>query len=86
MVSDLALPQTAAGGADQCNTVSQNAFSTLLAAGGNCDQQGAADDMIDLAKQLNNDPNMIRLAQIFAQQPRNAVRSSISVKETIQCV
>lgn len=30
--------------------------------------------MIDLAKQLNNDPEMIRLAQLFVQQPRNAVR------------
>ena len=28
--------------------------------------------MIDLAKQLNNDSEMIRLAQIFVQQPRNA--------------
>ena len=30
--------------------------------------------MIDLAKKLNNDSEMIRLAQIFVQQPRNAVR------------
>lgn len=29
--------------------------------------------MIDLAKQLKSDPEMIRLAQIFVQQPRNAV-------------
>jgi len=29
--------------------------------------------MIDLAKQLKNDPEMIRLAQLFVQQPRNAV-------------
>ncbi|KAJ3759048.1 hypothetical protein EV360DRAFT_94329 [Lentinula raphanica] len=64
---------TAAGGASQCNTISQTAFSTLLAAGGNCDQQNAADSMIDLAKTLNNDSEMIRLAQIFVQQPRNAV-------------
>ncbi|KAJ3711951.1 hypothetical protein C8R42DRAFT_595303 [Lentinula raphanica] len=63
---------TAAGGASQCNTISQTAFSTLLAAGGNCDQQNAADSMIDLAKTLNNDSEMIRLAQIFVQQPRNA--------------
>ncbi|KAL5513871.1 hypothetical protein ACEPAG_2632 [Sanghuangporus baumii] len=62
----------AAGGAGQCNPVSQTAFTSLLAAGGNCDQQDAADSMIDLAKQLNNDPDMIRLAQIFVQQPRNA--------------
>ena len=29
--------------------------------------------MIDLAKQLNNNADMIRLAQIFSQQPRNSV-------------
>ncbi|KAJ3860206.1 hypothetical protein EV359DRAFT_49579 [Lentinula novae-zelandiae] len=63
---------TAAGGAGQCSTISQTAFTTLLAAGGNCDQQNAADSMIDLAKTLNNDPDMINLAQIFVQQPRNA--------------
>ncbi|KAI0067437.1 hypothetical protein BV25DRAFT_1912070 [Artomyces pyxidatus] len=62
----------AAGGADQCNTISQVAFQTLLAAGKNCDQQDAADQMIDLAKKLDNDPEMIRLAQLFVQQPRNA--------------
>ena len=64
----------AAGGADKCNTISVNAFQTLLAAAGPCDQQNSADQMIDLAKTLNNDPDMITLAQIFAQQPRNTVR------------
>lgn len=63
---------TAAGGAAQCGTISQTAFSSLLAAGKNCDQQDAADSMVDLAKQLNNNAEMIRLAQIFVQQPRNA--------------
>ena len=67
--------QTAAGGATQCGTISQTAFSSLLAAGKNCDQQDAADSMVDLAKQLNNNAEMIRLAQIFVQQPRNAVRT-----------
>ncbi|KAK0477951.1 hypothetical protein IW261DRAFT_256821 [Armillaria novae-zelandiae] len=61
-----------AGGAGQCNPLSQTAFTSLLAAGGNCDQQNAADQMIDLAKQLNNDADMIRLTQLFVQQPRNA--------------
>ena len=28
--------------------------------------------MIDLAKQLNNDPDMIKFTQIFVQQPRNS--------------
>lgn len=68
--------QIAAGGADQCNPISQTAFSSLLAAGGNCDQQDAADQMVDLAKTLGNDAEMIRLAQLFVQQPRNAVRFS----------
>jgi hypothetical protein len=36
-------------------------------------KQDAADQMVDLAKTLNNDPDMIRLAQIFVQQPRNSV-------------
>jgi len=49
-------------------------FGTLLAAPGPCEQQNAADNMIDLAKTLNNNANMIKLAQIFAQQPRNSVR------------
>ncbi|KAK0452076.1 uncharacterized protein EV420DRAFT_690943 [Desarmillaria tabescens] len=62
----------AAGGAGQCNPLSQTAFTSLLAAGGNCDQQNAADQMIDLAKQLGNDAEMIRLTQLFVQQPRNA--------------
>src|SRR6185369_4701823 len=66
--------QLAAGGGQKCNPVSQIAFTSLLAAGKNCDQQDAADQMIDLAKQLNNDAEMIRLAQLFVQQPRNAVR------------
>ncbi|KAG5636125.1 hypothetical protein H0H81_009032 [Sphagnurus paluster] len=61
-----------AGGAQQCNDIAQTAFSTLLAAGKNCDQQDAGDKMIDLAKTLNNDAEMIRLAQLFVQQPRNA--------------
>ncbi|KAH9934022.1 uncharacterized protein BXZ73DRAFT_89673 [Epithele typhae] len=61
----------AAGGADKCNPVSVTAFSTLLAAAGNCDQQDSGDAMIDLAKTLNNDADMIKFAQIFVQQPRN---------------
>ena len=30
--------------------------------------------MIDLAKTLNNDADMIKFTQIFVQQPRNTVR------------
>lgn len=63
--------QLAAGGADKCNPQSQASFSTLLAAAGPCDQQNAGDAMIDLAKTLNNDPDMIKFTQIFVQQPRN---------------
>jgi hypothetical protein len=65
--------QEAAGGAAQCNPLSVTAFTTLLAAAGPCEQQNAADQMIDLAKQLNNDAAMIKLAQTFCQQPRNTV-------------
>ncbi|KAL0948598.1 hypothetical protein HGRIS_011156 [Hohenbuehelia grisea] len=61
-----------AGGAAKCNPISQIAFVSLLAAGKNCDQQDAADAMVDLAKTLGNDPEMIRLSQLFVQQPRNA--------------
>ena len=64
----------AAGGQEQCGNISVTAFTTLLAAAGPCEQQNSADAMVDLAKQLNNDADMIRLAQIFAQQPRNTVR------------
>ena len=31
--------------------------------------------MVNLAKDLNDDPEMIRIAQIFAQQPRNSPES-----------
>jgi hypothetical protein len=64
----------AAGGGEQCNPTAVNAFQTLLAAAGPCDQQNAADSMINLAKTLKSDPDMIKFAQIFAQQPRNSVR------------
>ena len=49
------------------------AFTTLLAAAGPCDQQDSADAMIDLAKTLNDDADMIKFTQIFVQQPRNTV-------------
>jgi len=64
-----------AGGALQCNPQSQASFMTLLAAADACDQQDEADKMIDLAKQLNNDADMIKLTQIFVQQPRNSPNS-----------
>jgi hypothetical protein len=63
----------AAGGGQRCNPQSVAAFSTLLAAPGPCEQQDQADSMIDLAKQLGNDAEMIRLTQLFVQQPRNSV-------------
>lgn len=73
MLINLFTPQLSAGGAAKCNPISITAFTTLLAAAGPCEQQDAADSMIDLAKSLNNDPTMIKLSQIFAQQPRNTV-------------
>jgi len=65
----------AAGGGLQCNPVAVAAFATLLAAAGPCDQQNAADNMVDLAKTLNNDAKMIQLSQVFVQQPRNTPSS-----------
>ncbi|KAJ3806066.1 hypothetical protein F5876DRAFT_50699 [Lentinula aff. lateritia] len=64
-----------AGGGSQCNPIAVTAASTLLAAAGNCDQQNSADAMITLAKTLNNNADMISLAQVFAQQPRNSPNS-----------
>jgi hypothetical protein len=63
----------AAGGAEKCNEIAVTAAGTLLAAPPPCAQQDSADAMITLAKTLDNDAEMIRLAQIFRQQPRNAV-------------
>ncbi|OBZ65227.1 hypothetical protein A0H81_14698 [Grifola frondosa] len=65
----------AAGGGAQCSNISVTAFTTLLAAAGPCDQQNSADAMVDLAKTLNNNADMIKFAQIFAQQPRNSPTS-----------
>ncbi|KAH9059815.1 proline-rich protein [Lactarius vividus] len=67
-----------AGGGQQCNAIAVNAFGTLLAAAGPCDQQDNADIMMDLSKKLNS-PDMIKFAQIFAQQPRNTP-NSVSVE------
>ncbi|TFK71327.1 hypothetical protein BDN72DRAFT_462375 [Pluteus cervinus] len=64
-----------AGGGQKCNPQSIASFDTLLIAPGPCEQQDQADNMIDLAHSLNNDPDMIRLTQIFAQQPRNTPNS-----------
>ncbi|KAH9479464.1 hypothetical protein JR316_0008058 [Psilocybe cubensis] len=64
----------AAGGGQQCNPLSVTAFTTLLAAAGPCEQQDAADNLLSLGKQLNSN-DMITLAQIFAQQPRNSPNS-----------
>jgi len=64
-----------ANGGEQCNPISVTAFTTLLAAAGPCEQQDAADQMVDLAKTLNSDPDMIKFAQIFAQQARNSPNS-----------
>jgi len=64
----------AAGGGQRCNPLSVAAMTTLLLAGGNCDQQNAADNFMDLSKELNSN-QMIVLSQIFAQQPRNSPNS-----------
>jgi len=59
----------------QCNPLSVAAFQTLLAAAGPCDQQNAADNLIDFSKQQQNNAEMIALAQVFCQQPRNTPNS-----------
>lgn len=63
-----------AGGGEQCNPLAVKAFGTLLAAAGPCDQQNAADALVDLSKSLNSQ-KMIQLAQVFVQQPRNTPSS-----------
>jgi len=63
-----------AGGAQQCNSIAVNAFGTLLAGAGTCDQQNNADIMMNLSKKLGSTA-MISLAQTFAQQPRNTPNS-----------
>ncbi|CAE6410966.1 unnamed protein product [Rhizoctonia solani] len=68
-----------AGGGAQCNNIAVTAAGNLLAAPPACAQQDSADAMITLAKSLNNDAEMIRLAQIFRQQPRNAPDSLASL-------
>jgi len=64
----------AAGGGQQCNPMAVAAAATLLAAAGNCDQQNAADKMVDLSKTLGSS-QMLSLAQIFTQQSRNTPNS-----------
>ena len=66
------LSQDQAGGGLQCNPLAVTAAATLLAAAGPCDQQNAADQFVDLAKKLGSQ-QMLSLAQIFTQQPRNTV-------------
>lgn len=58
-------------------------FSTLLAGAGPCEQQDAADQMIDLAKQLDDNAQMIELARIFRQQPRNTVSVICSTRPRV---
>lgn len=65
--------QNKAGGGGQCNSMAVAAAETLLAAAGNCDQQNSADQFVTFAKTLSNPSQMISLAQIFVQQPRNTV-------------
>lgn len=64
----------AARGGEQCNPLAVSAAATLLAAAGPCDQQNAADKMVDLSKMLGS-AQMLSLAQIFTQQPRNTPSS-----------
>jgi len=65
----------AAGGSQQCDFIAVIALATLSTEAGPCEQQDAADSMVDLAKQLNKDSDMIKFAQIFAQEPRDTPSS-----------
>ncbi|KAH9926285.1 uncharacterized protein BXZ73DRAFT_102967 [Epithele typhae] len=60
-----------AGGGSSCKNLGLNAVNSLAETASVCAQQDAADAMVDFAKSLFNDQDMIRLAQIFVQQPRN---------------
>jgi len=62
-------------GSLQCNALAVKAFENLLAGADPCGQQDAADSLIDFAKQQKDGSQMITLAQIFAQQPRNSPNS-----------
>jgi len=59
---------------------SWNAFTLLLAAGKNCDQQGAADQVIDLAKHWTMTLTRSVFSQISVQQPRNVVSHATLVR------
>jgi hypothetical protein len=72
---DQAATKAGTGLEPQCNPLKIKSFDTLLAAADACAQQDQADQMIDLAHQLNSDPTMIRLTQLFVQQPRNSPNS-----------
>ena len=66
--------RTAGGGSERCRDLAVHTFPTILVAALPCDQQNAADNLVDFAKKLGNDTaDMIRLSQLFAQQPRNSV-------------
>ncbi|GJJ12765.1 hypothetical protein Clacol_007010 [Clathrus columnatus] len=60
-----------ANGGTECNDLAMSAYMTLssLPTHNPCAQQRIADDMIDLSKSLDDTENMIRLAQLFVQQP-----------------
>ena len=67
------------GGSEICRNLCLNTAPTILAAAPPCAQQDAADRLVDFAKQLNNNTaEMIKFAQLFAQQPRNTVRQVLA--------
>ena len=75
-----------AGGGVACKNVAVNAVITLSESAPPCAQQNAADGMVNLAKQLFDDTDMIRFAQIFVQQPRNSVCSPCATWKTERIV
>lgn len=55
-----------------CVELSIDGLLALQANADPCNAQNVADRMVDLSKTLNNDVEMVRLAQIFVQQPHES--------------
>jgi hypothetical protein len=75
----------AAGGKD-CFTPAQNSFASLLAAADPCAQQDVADGLITFSKaNFPGNQELIRLAQIFRQQPRNSLNTGGVTPSVLYC-
>ena len=59
-------------GGSQCDYLAISGSASLSEFEAVCAQQDQADDMVDLAKQMNS-TDLIQLAQFYAQQPHSSV-------------